>query len=267
MSDRVPVRSRLRFEVFKRDKFTCQYCGKKAPDVVLHVDHIQPVVAGGANDLLNLVAACVDCNLGKGPRTLSDASVVEKQRQQLEELQDRREQQEMMLEWQVELVLLESDSVAFFRKLVARLWPGVELSDVGAAIFHKALKHLSMEDVSTALREVTNEHRRMSVDGQATEESFNVAFVELERKLHWAVRHKLNPVDTDARYLRGCLINSLPFISDNEKELAFSILYAALSQGWTRDDLKPTCVQHRKFSEWRNAIRQIVGTETWASLQ
>lgn len=40
---REPVGKKLRFEVFKRDKFTCQYCGAKAPDVVLHVDHIQAV--------------------------------------------------------------------------------------------------------------------------------------------------------------------------------------------------------------------------------
>jgi len=34
------ISKRDRFEVFKRDKFTCQYCGKAAPDVVLHIDHI-----------------------------------------------------------------------------------------------------------------------------------------------------------------------------------------------------------------------------------
>lgn len=56
---------KIRFEVFKRDQFTCQYCGKKAPDVILHVDHIQPVSKGGTNDLLNLITSCQDCNLGK----------------------------------------------------------------------------------------------------------------------------------------------------------------------------------------------------------
>ena len=30
--EREPISKKLRFEVFKRDSFTCQYCGSKAPD-------------------------------------------------------------------------------------------------------------------------------------------------------------------------------------------------------------------------------------------
>jgi 5-methylcytosine-specific restriction endonuclease McrA len=60
----------VRFEVFRRDSFTCQYCGRRAPNVILHVDHIIPVVAGGTNDLANLRTACSVCNQGKGARRL-----------------------------------------------------------------------------------------------------------------------------------------------------------------------------------------------------
>ena len=49
MSKRKSMSRKLRFEVFKRDRFTCQYCGAKAPDVILHVDHIHPVAAGGSH--------------------------------------------------------------------------------------------------------------------------------------------------------------------------------------------------------------------------
>lgn len=51
--------------VFERDGYTCQYCGAKAPDAELHVDHIVPVSKGGGNSLDNLVTACAACNLGK----------------------------------------------------------------------------------------------------------------------------------------------------------------------------------------------------------
>lgn len=63
----------VRFEVFKRDAFTCQYCGATPPDVVLEVDHIDPVALGGRNDEGNLVTACFDCNRGKAARSLSVA--------------------------------------------------------------------------------------------------------------------------------------------------------------------------------------------------
>lgn len=59
------VSKRTRFEVFRRDEFTCQYCGAKVPDAVLNVDHVVPVALGGADDPSNLVAACKDCNSGK----------------------------------------------------------------------------------------------------------------------------------------------------------------------------------------------------------
>lgn len=63
---RKPLSKRIRFEVLRRDNFTCQYCGRKASEVELHVDHIRSVATGGENEMENLITACVDCNLGKG---------------------------------------------------------------------------------------------------------------------------------------------------------------------------------------------------------
>lgn len=59
------VSARTRFEILKRDNFTCQYCGRKAPDVTLECDHIHPVSRGGSDDFDNLIAACWECNSGK----------------------------------------------------------------------------------------------------------------------------------------------------------------------------------------------------------
>lgn len=61
-----------RFEIFKRDGFTCQYCGMRPPDVVLEVDHIDPRSKGGSDDELNLITACFDCNRGKAAKKLTD---------------------------------------------------------------------------------------------------------------------------------------------------------------------------------------------------
>ena len=61
----MPVSKRLRFEILRRDKHTCRYCGRSAPDVVLTVDHVVPTVLGGSDEPSNLVTACMDCNAGK----------------------------------------------------------------------------------------------------------------------------------------------------------------------------------------------------------
>lgn len=103
MQKRKSISNKTRFEVFKRDSFTCQYCGAKAPDAILEIDHLNPVKHGGDNDLLNLITSCFVCNRGKSHRKLSDNSVVEKQRVQIEELNLRRQQLEMILEWRNEL--------------------------------------------------------------------------------------------------------------------------------------------------------------------
>ena len=61
-------------EVFLRDRFTCQYCGKKAPDLTL--DHVVPRRQHGAHTWENVVAACNRCNLRKAGRTPAEASMV-----------------------------------------------------------------------------------------------------------------------------------------------------------------------------------------------
>jgi len=65
---------RLRFEVFKKDNFTCQYCGRniKQDKIKLHCDHIIPKALGGSNKKENLITSCKECNLGKGDILLVD---------------------------------------------------------------------------------------------------------------------------------------------------------------------------------------------------
>ncbi len=66
------VSVRTRFDVFKRDQFTCQYCGRRSPEVVLELDHIVPYCEGGSDDLINLCTSCWECNRGKGGEPLGE---------------------------------------------------------------------------------------------------------------------------------------------------------------------------------------------------
>jgi len=61
-------------EVFLRDKFTCQYCGKKAPDLTL--DHVVPRRQQGSHTWENVVAACSRCNMRKAGRTPTEANML-----------------------------------------------------------------------------------------------------------------------------------------------------------------------------------------------
>lgn len=70
------VSKRLKFEILRRDGFACQYCGAKAPETTLTVDHVTPVALGGTDEPTNLAAACGDCNNGK-TSSAPDAPLVE----------------------------------------------------------------------------------------------------------------------------------------------------------------------------------------------
>lgn len=59
------VSKRLRYEILRRDSYTCRYCGRSAPEVPLRVDHVTPVALGGGDQPTNLVTSCHDCNGGK----------------------------------------------------------------------------------------------------------------------------------------------------------------------------------------------------------
>ncbi len=68
-----PRRKLTRLEVFNRDRYTCQYCGKQSRQLTL--DHVIPRYRGGQQTWENVVSACVPCNRRKAGRTPQEASM------------------------------------------------------------------------------------------------------------------------------------------------------------------------------------------------
>lgn len=63
----------IRYNVLKRDNYSCQICGATAKDgAKLHVDHIIPVSKGGKTVMNNLQTLCERCNIGKSNKTEND---------------------------------------------------------------------------------------------------------------------------------------------------------------------------------------------------
>lgn len=73
--DRLPSASVTfsRRNVFRRDHFTCQYCGKQPGGDELTIDHVVPRAQGGESSWANCVLACLDCNKRKADRTPEQA--------------------------------------------------------------------------------------------------------------------------------------------------------------------------------------------------
>lgn len=149
MTERKSLSVKLRFEVFKRDSFTCQYCGNKAPEIILEVDHINPVAKGGKNEILNLITSCFSCNRGKSDRVLSDLSIVEKQRVQIEELNIRRQQLEMILQWKDGLTNIQDEIVKKAAKYICKK-VDFSLNENGLSNLKKNIKKFGLQQTLDA---------------------------------------------------------------------------------------------------------------------
>ena len=150
MAERKPISKKTRFEVFKMDSFTCQYCGAKAPDVILEVDHIVPVASGGDDSLLNLITSCRNCNRGKGARKLSDTSAVERQRKQLDDMNAMREQMEFMIEWKQELMDLREEQIDAIDRLFFSI-RGCYLTEALHKDIHSLIVRFGFDEVYEAV--------------------------------------------------------------------------------------------------------------------
>jgi len=62
-----------KFEVFNRDKYICQYCGRQVRELTL--DHVIPRRLGGEHSWENIASACKVCNRGKGGHTPQEAGM------------------------------------------------------------------------------------------------------------------------------------------------------------------------------------------------
>ena len=142
---RKSLSKKVRFEVFKRDNFTCQYCGRKAPDVILEVDHINPVKNGGDNSITNLITSCFDCNRGKGKRKLTQNEEIKKQQKMLEELNKKREQLEMLVKWKEELENLDNEMVDKIEDILNE--KDIFLSEYGKENIKRHIKKYGFEEV------------------------------------------------------------------------------------------------------------------------
>jgi 5-methylcytosine-specific restriction endonuclease McrA len=64
-----------RLNVLKRDKYSCQYCGKVLKSTLATIDHVLPKALGGQYTFENCVVACKKCNSKKSSKTLEESGM------------------------------------------------------------------------------------------------------------------------------------------------------------------------------------------------
>ena len=166
---RKSITKSVRSEVYKRAGFKCQYCGASAPDVILEVDHIVPVAEGGENDIMNLITSCRDCNRGKGKKKLTDKQIIEKQKTELDDLNERRQQMEMMIQWKCDLLNFELEMVNAIDSLICSMTEWA-MSDSAKQKIRRLIGQFSFDEVYDATAISFEKYYN------GTEKSWDVAF-------------------------------------------------------------------------------------------
>ena len=248
---RTGLTKKLRFEVFKRDGFRCQYCGASAPDVLLVVDHIHPVASGGKNGILNLITACQPCNAGKGKRELGDHTVLEKQRDQLQELSDRREQLEMMIAWKEGLCDLRALAVDRMADLWRKLVPGFGLNEKGCQELRKLAGQFEVGEIMEAMQIATDRYIEIQ-DGKATVASAENAWKKVAGVCRMRELEKTKPYIRDLFYVRGILRNRV-YVNEHQ---VMRMLEDAHLGGVSIPALKQAAKSCRNWTEFQHALSE-----------
>lgn len=247
---RKPLSKKIRFEVFKRDNFTCQYCGRSAPDVVLEVDHINPVKNGGTNDILNLITSCHDCNNGKRATPLSDHQAISKQVDEMKILNERREQLDMLLKWRKELSNLENDEISAAEEEF-KSYTGYGLSEHGRVDIGKYIKRYGMNLILESIQ-ISAQNYFKSEDKDSANNTFNM----IPRIATMRLKDKEEPYLKDLYYCRGILRNRLDYIDESK---AITYLREAVKLGVQTDELKELCKEVKDWADFKNALFEIYG--------
>ncbi len=253
---RKQISKKLRFEVFKRDSFKCQYCGATAPEVILHVDHMKPVSKGGSNDLTNLITSCAACNLGKRARKLDDNTAISKSRAQMEELQQRREQLEMMMEWQESLRDLKQDVISRLCDYWHELAPGYVPNDNGKNNLKKWLRNFSVEEIMAAMSISAEAYIEYKDDGSVTSESWEKAFAKIPGICRVERASKEDPELKDLYYIRGIARNRCDYYFNDAE--ALEMLKVARSWDVPLEELREIACSINNWTNFRKKIYEAV---------
>ena len=250
MGKRQPIAKSTRFEVFKRDSFTCQYCGRSAPDVLLEVDHINPVSSGGDNNVMNLITSCWDCNRGKGAKTLNDNSTIEKQKQQMDALNEKRIQLEMMIQWRQELLKLKDQEAQAVAEMFERL-TSCKVTEHGIQELKNLLRKHSFSEVVDSVEESVTTYYK-----DYDESTKYKAFHYIGRICAIKKIDPQKPYLRDLFYIRGILRNRMTYI--NESEVMYLMEQAHLQAGVPIEHIKRLALQCKCWSTFKRELESLI---------
>jgi hypothetical protein len=200
---------------------------------------------------MNYITACQPCNAGKSDRLLGDNTVIQKQKGQLDELNERREQLEMMLKWRDGLRDIDDFQIDTVSDAWSSMVPGWHLNETGLKAAKQYLKKYGLKAVLDAIDTAADRYVKTE-DDKATHESVQLAW----NKVGGILAMSSMPEDTrQLHYIKGILRNRLNYVPYD----AIKELQAAFDAGIPIEDMKleaKNTTSWSRFSYWLGNERE-----------
>ena len=220
---------------------------------MLEVDHVAPIASGGNNDIFNYVTSCFDCNRGKGKRKLSDKTEIQKQKQALNEINEKRQQLKMLIKWKEELSKLNNEALSYAEHQFGSMTGGA-LTQTGKDALLKWITKFGLESV---LEAITVSCEKFNCAGVDDIRNKSAAFDYIPRVCTVIKKTNENPLLKDAYYIRAIIKNRM--YCDQPKTL--KALLSLLEDGVSKNELKDIASSSKNWTAFKKELLDEYGYE------
>lgn len=194
---------------------------------------------------MNLITSCHDCNSGKGKRKLSENNEVKKQQDQLRQLNEKREQIEMMLEWRNELLNFDNEQIDKIEELFSSYCTGRTFTESGRKTISKLIKKYGFIEVYDCTR-ISAETYYDTEDPETASDVFNyISRICYNRKMQNEI-----PVLKDVNYIVKIAKNRLSYLN-SYKLKDFLCDYMSFDEV---EDIKDIVKSSRNWTDLRESL-------------
>jgi len=159
------MKNSLRFKVFTRDLFTCQYCGRQPPKAILEVDHMVSKFDGGGDEMDNLTTSCFECNRGKSKDSVIKTSLEQKLKSEEKRMKAKITQLQVYLEFLKKKDVFVDQEIELYSNKWTELSGGeCHLTKQGKKSLGKFIQKHGAAEVLEAMQIVNKKHFQNTED-------------------------------------------------------------------------------------------------------
>jgi hypothetical protein len=247
----VPVALAVRFEILQRDSYSCQFCGRRPPDVTLEVERLRPLLEGGSLSQANLITVCGECSVGRraamakgfrSPEPAQDLPPVYRA--------TRSTSMDPPTWWRDEMIRHVEGVIARLAAMLGELM-GEPMSDFVVRDIRNLIRRYGCDTVDACFQDEIVNHAGQRDTLPADADHFREFMVGLTRQLAHQTRGTDKAPDPRLYRIRGVLRSRLKYVREDE---VLKAMQDASFAGVPLDMLEQAAQTTRSWPEFWTAL-------------